>query len=65
MIAVVGPAWEPCSCGNFWCNIHGKHAHECDCPHRDQWPVNPYTTPAPKAKAALEKNVLTDEAASG
>lgn len=31
-------AWEPCeACGEFWCNVHEMHAHDCDCPALDEW----------------------------
>ena len=42
------PAWVPCDCcENYLCNIHGSHAHDCECPAIDDWPadVDPYTTP--------------------
>ena len=40
-----GPAWVPCpDCDDKWCNIHGKHAHECPCPPIEEWTTDPYTT---------------------
>lgn len=36
------PAWEPCDCEEWWCNIHGCHAFECDCPPVEEWPTSPY-----------------------
>ncbi len=37
-----GPAWVPCVCGEFWCNVHEEHAFECPCPPVDEWAVSPY-----------------------
>ena len=36
------PAWVPCECQNYLCTIHGKHAHDCDCPPIEEWSVDPY-----------------------
>lgn len=36
--------WVPCGCGNYWCFLHGVHAHECECPDIEGWEVSPYTT---------------------
>jgi DNA (cytosine-5)-methyltransferase 1 len=38
------PAWVPCDCEAFWCVIHKRHAYECPCPPREDWPVSPYGT---------------------
>lgn len=48
------PAWEPCGdCEEFWCNVHGMHAHDCDFPPVDEWDTDPYSTPIqPPAGAA-------------
>ena len=39
-------AWVECPCcKNFLCTIHGKHAHDCDCPSLEEWEetgTNPY-----------------------
>lgn len=36
--ALMVPAWQPCdSCDDHVCNIHGVHAHECECPGIDVW----------------------------
>lgn len=35
--------WVKCRCENYWCNIHKKHAHECECPPIDDWTTDPYT----------------------
>jgi len=24
--------WRPCPCGNYWCELHNQHAHDCPCP---------------------------------
>lgn len=38
------PAWEACDCCEDWiCNIHGCHAHDCDCPPIDDWDIDPYS----------------------
>src|SRR5436305_690717 len=38
------PAWIPCTgCENFWCTIHGMHAHDCSCPPIEEWTVDPYS----------------------
>ena len=43
------PAWIPCPCcENYWCTIHGKHAHECECPPIEDWLHSPYSA-APKS----------------
>jgi len=34
--------WTPCDCGEYWCNRHGMHAHECECPPLEEWSTNPY-----------------------
>ena len=35
--------WTPCDCcGDYLCNIHQVHAHECDCPVIDEWDFSPY-----------------------
>lgn len=32
------PVWEPCpDCDEFICNLHQKHAFECDCPGVETW----------------------------
>lgn len=37
------PAWEPCECcDDWWCNVHGMHTGECDCPEIDEWESDPY-----------------------
>ncbi len=36
------PCWRQCTCGNFWCETHHKHAHDCECPPIDEWQVDPY-----------------------
>ncbi len=40
--------WEECKmCGEYWCNLHEEHAHDCDCPdidafaEMDIWPYEP------------------------
>lgn len=38
------PAWVPCKCcDEFWCNLHRRHAFECDCPPIEEWTVDPYS----------------------
>ena len=35
--------WVPCDCcGDYLCNIHMSHAHECECPVVDDWEYSPY-----------------------
>jgi site-specific DNA-cytosine methylase len=37
--AVLTPIWSKCElCENYWCNIHGMHVADCDCP-----PVEDFT----------------------
>ena len=35
-------AWVPCICENYWCLIHGMHAHDCPCPPIEEWETDPY-----------------------
>lgn len=41
-------AWVPCpDCDDYWCNIHGEHAYDCDCPGIEEWAeidLSPYET---------------------
>jgi len=41
------PAWSKCKCcDDFLCNIHGVHAHECECPDIEEWDrigIDPYS----------------------
>jgi hypothetical protein len=33
-------------CGNYWCTIHGQHAHDCPCPGIEEWEadgIDPYS----------------------
>ena len=40
---VIRPAWVACGdCENFWCQRHGFHAHDCDCPSIEEWDNDPY-----------------------
>lgn len=35
---VVRPAWSQCpDCDDMWCNRHGMHVADCDCPEIDVW----------------------------
>jgi hypothetical protein len=36
--------WIPCpeNCGNYWCQIHNEHAHDCPCPPVEEWEQSPY-----------------------
>jgi len=37
--------WVRCSlCPEYWCQLHGQHAHDCDCPPVEDWPAgtSPY-----------------------
>lgn len=40
------PAWIRCpGCENYWCTVHKKHAHDCECPPAEDWyadGVSPY-----------------------
>lgn len=51
--------WMVCRyCGEFWCRIHNKHAHECDCPDTVEYGemgVCPYSTDIKVVKDALNK----------
>jgi hypothetical protein len=42
-------AWVPCElCDDYWCNIHGMHVCDCECPSIDEWgDINPYFDPGP------------------
>jgi hypothetical protein len=46
-VRVSGPAWVPCSCGEYWCRIHEKHAYDCECPPIDEWTTDPYAAGGP------------------
>src|SRR4051812_42684704 len=36
-------AWIPCPCcENYWCLLHGQHAHDCPCPPVEEWDESPY-----------------------
>lgn len=52
------PLWVPCpdGCGEFWCNRHQTHAHECQCPPIDELTFDPYTTNAPAANTKTNPN---------
>lgn len=40
------PTWIPCPCcENFYCTIHQKHSHECECPPIEEMDFDPYTRP--------------------
>lgn len=35
--------WTECQdCGNYWCNLHDMHAHDCECPAVEEWERSPY-----------------------
>ena len=45
------PTWERCEdCDEHWCNLHHKHAFECDCPSIEEWDHDPY---APRATLSI------------
>lgn len=34
--AAAQPLWTECEmCGEYWCNLHQQHAHDCACPDID------------------------------
>jgi hypothetical protein len=35
LTVVMRPMWEKCDCEDYWCHLHGMHAHECCCPDVD------------------------------
>lgn len=37
------PPLIPEGCGEFWCNLHRKHASECPCKPVDEWGEDPYS----------------------
>jgi hypothetical protein len=55
----VSAAWVPCvgGCGDYWCRLHDQHAHECECPPLEEWPVllDPYTNGGPREGAGTVK----------
>ena len=60
------PVWEPCDCcDEYLCNIHYRHAHECDCPSIDVWATSsfyPYVTKAtPDVVAWVENHPHRDD----
>lgn len=36
------PSWSPCRCGDWWCNTHQQHAHDCPCPAVEDQDGDPY-----------------------
>lgn len=42
--------WIPCpeECGEFWCNLHRKHACDCKCKPVDEWNKDPYSPCIPR-----------------
>jgi len=43
-VSLRGP-WRPCpGCEDYWCDLHGTHAHEdqCKCAPVEQWSRDPY-----------------------
>lgn len=39
--SMVRPAWIVCDCcGDMWCQRHGKHAADCECPDIDAWALS-------------------------
>jgi len=51
----ISPAWTPCDCGEFYCNIHQQHASECDCPPIDEWDTDPYSEPIMKPASSKDR----------
>ena len=55
------PAWMRCpDCDEWWCTIHKKHVHECQCLPVEHWKTSPYsagtgqsTLPVPKGGGLL------------
>ena len=37
--STVTPTWVECpdGCGEYWCNKHGQHVHDCVCPPLEEW----------------------------
>ena len=55
-------SWTPCTCGEFFCNIHQQHASECDCPPIDEWDTDPYSE-MPKMNSTKRVKKTRSEAA--
>jgi hypothetical protein len=34
--------WVLCRCGDWWCLLHSKHVHDCDCPPVHLMEEDPY-----------------------
>lgn len=49
-LRLLNAAWVKCDhCDNYWCKIHRMHAHECQCPHIEDWgDVDPYLEGGPE-----------------
>jgi DNA (cytosine-5)-methyltransferase 1 len=40
---VMVPTWQRCeACDDFWCNRHGSHTGDCDCPTLEELGFDPY-----------------------
>jgi hypothetical protein len=43
----MSPRWIKCPfCANFWCWVHQKHVHDCECPPIEEMTFDPYATSA-------------------
>ena len=39
----MSPQWIKCPfCENFWCWVHQKHVHDCECPPIEEMTFDPY-----------------------
>lgn len=48
-------SWVPCGCGNYWCDVHQMHAHDCVCPPIEEWESSPYAEDIGVEKLAISR----------
>lgn len=49
-----GAVWRPCSlCGDYWCELHDMHTHDCECPTLEE--IVESGQPDPYLPGSLEK----------
>lgn len=63
-LIIFRPMWEKCDCDDYWCHLHGEHAHDCVCPPLDFWleqhDKTPYDIKVPVIYAADDPFILAE-----